>query len=90
MMDKENSLWLKFELVFIFLDLKVILLTVMLFNFYKETILLADVARPHQQMLVTDLLYGTWARAGSGYWLFIIGAVFGDIIIKRILRRLNE
>ncbi len=90
MMDKENSLWIKFELFFVFLDLKVVLLIVMLFNFYKETVLLADVVNAHQKMLVTELLNGTWARAGSGYWLWIIGAVFGDMIIKRILGRLNE
>ncbi len=89
-MNKETSLWIKFEVFFIFVDLKVILLTVMLCNFYKETVLLADVAIPHQKMLVTDLLYGTWAKAGAGYWLWIIGAAFGDIIIKRILGRLNE
>lgn len=90
MMDKESSLWLKFEFFFVFLDLKVILLIVMLFNFHKETVLLADVAKSHQKMLVTDLLYGTWDRAGSGYWLWIIGAVLGDIFIKSILRRLHD
>jgi hypothetical protein len=89
MMNKEDSLWVKFELFFVFLDLKVILLIVMLFDFYKETVLLADVAKPHLKMLVTELLFATWERAGSGYWLWIIGAVLGDIMIKGILRRLN-
>jgi hypothetical protein len=90
MMNKENSLWIKFELLFLFVDLKVILLIVMLFNFYKETVLLADVAKPHLKMAVTDILYGTWERAGSGYWLWIIGAMLGDIVVKSILRKLNE
>lgn len=90
MMSKENNLWLKFEVFFVFLDLKVILLIVMLFNFYKETVLLADVVKPQQKMIVTDLLYGTWQRAGSGYWLYIIAAIAGDILIKKILRSLNE
>lgn len=89
-MTKENSLWLKFELIFFFVDLKVVLLIIMLFNFYKETVLLADVADAKQKMLVTDLLYGTWQRAGSGYvkWIFI--AAIADIILKKIFQRLNE
>lgn len=89
-MNKEDSVWIKFEMFFLFVDLKVILLIVMLFNFYKETVLLADVASAKQKILVTELLYGTWERAGSGYWLWIIGAVVGDIFLKKILRALND
>lgn len=87
---KERSLWLKFEMVFLFMDVKVILLTVMLFNFYKETVLLADVANPKVKILATELLYGTWQRAGAGYWKWIIFAVIADIFVKRILRSFNE
>ncbi len=90
MMNKRESLWLKFEMLFLFVDLKVILLILMLFNFYKETVLLADVADHHQKMLAVDVLYGTWQRAGSGYAKWIVLAVIGDIFIKRILKALNE
>lgn len=89
-MNKENSLWLKFEMVFFFVDLKVILLIIMLFNIYKETVLLADVVDAHKKMLATDLLYGTWQRAGSGYAKWIFLAAIGDIFLKKILRKLNE
>ena len=89
-MNKETSLWLKFEMFLVFIDLKVVLLIIMLFNFYKETVLLADVVKPGQRMLVTDLLYGTWQRAGSGYAKWIFLAAIGDIFLKRILGKLNE
>lgn len=89
-MNKEMSLWLKFEMFFIFVDLKVVLLIIMLFNFYKETVLLADAANPQKKMLVTNLLYDTWQRAGDGYWKWIIMAALGDIVLKRILSKLNE
>ncbi len=89
-MNKEDSIWIRFEMFFLFVDLKVILLIVMLFNFYKETVLLADVANTKQKMLVTELLYGTWERAGTGYWYWIIGAIVGDLFIKKIFRGLND
>lgn len=89
-MNKEDSLWLKFEAVFVFVDLKVVLLIIMIFNFYKETVLLADVIDPHKKALVVDVLYRTWEQTGSGYWKWIIAAVLGDIVVKSILRKLNE
>jgi len=89
-MNKEDSLWLKFEVFFLFVDLKVILLIIMLFNFYKETVLLADVVKPNLKMLVTEVLYDTWERAGVGYAKWILFAALGDIILKKLLRRLNE
>jgi len=89
-MNKESSLWIKFEMLFLIVDLKVILLIIMLFNFYKETVLLADVAKPNLKMPAGELLYDTWARAGAGYWKWILLAAIGDIFLKKILRRLNE
>lgn len=89
-MNKENSLWLKFEMIFVFIDLKVILLITMLANFYKEIVLLADIAKPNQKVIASDLLYSVWQQAGSGYWKWIIATVIGDILVKRILRKLNE
>lgn len=89
-MNKEDSVWIKFEMFFLFLDLKVILLIVMLFNFYKETVLLADVLSPKYKEVVIDVLHTTWTSAGAGYWLWIIGAVLGDIFIKSILRKFND
>lgn len=89
-MNKENSLWLKFELFFLFVDLKVILLIMMLFNFYKETVLLADVAKPNLKMRAAELLYDTWERAGVGYAKWIFFAAIGDIVLKKLLRKLNE
>lgn len=89
-MNKEDSLWIKFEIFFLFVDMKVILLIIMLFDFYKETVLLADVANQKQKMLAVDVLYGTWERAGSGYWKWILIAAIGDIFIKKILRALND
>lgn len=90
MMNKEQSIRVRFEAFFVFVDLKVILLIVMLAKFYKETVLLADVVNQKQRMLVVDLLHGVWEHAGSGLWLWIIGAVIGDIFIKSILRRFHD
>jgi hypothetical protein len=89
-MNKEDSLWIRFEMFFIFVDLKVILLIVMLFNFYKETVLLADVVSAKRKELVVDVLVTTWQSAGSGYWKWIIIAAIGDIFLKKILRGLHD
>jgi hypothetical protein len=89
-MNKEDSLWIRFEMFFLFVDLKVILLIVMLFNFYKETVLLADVVSVKRKELVVDVLQATWQSAGSGYWKWILIAVIGDIFLKKILRGLND
>ena len=89
-MNKQTSLLLKFEAIFIFVDLKVILLIVMLFNFYKETVLLADIVKPNERMKIVDLLLGTWERAGAGYWKWIMIAMLADVILKRMLQKLNE
>lgn len=81
---------LKFEMLFLFVDLKVILLIVMLTRFYKETVLLADVINQKQKMLVTDVLVEIWHKTGSGMWPWIIGAVLGDIVVKSLLRNFRE
>ena len=90
MLNKNESMLLKFEMFFLFVDLKVILLIVMLTRFYKETVLLADVINQKQKMLVTDVLVEIWHKAGSGMWLWIIGVVIGDIVIKSLLRNFRE
>lgn len=90
MLNKNESMLLRFEMFFVFVDLKVILLIVMLTRFYQQTVLLADVVNPKQRAAVVDVLVEIWHKAGSGMWLWIIGAVIGDIVIKSILRRLRE
>ncbi|MCK6597220.1 MAG: hypothetical protein L6Q37_02555 [Bdellovibrionaceae bacterium] len=90
MINKNESMLLRFEMFFLFVDLKVVLLIVMLARFYKETVLLADVVNPKQKMFVTDVLIEIWNKTGHGVWLWIIGAVLGDIVLKSILRRLRE
>lgn len=90
MLNKNESMLLKFEMFFLFVDLKVILLIVMLARFYQQTVLLADVVNPKHKMLVTDVLIDIWHKAGDGMWLWIVGAVVGDIVLKSILRRLRE
>lgn len=89
-MNKENGLWLRFETFFLFMDLKVILLIFMLFRFYKETVLLADVAKTNLKMNVVELLNLTWQSAGEGMWKWIIAAIIGDIFIKKMLNSINE
>lgn len=90
MLNKNESMLLKFEMFFLFVDLKVILLIVMLARFYKETVLLADVVNQKQKMFVTDVLINIWQTTGHGMWLWIVGAVLGDIVIKSLLRHLRE
>ena len=52
MMNKRNELWIKFEVFFLFVDFKVILLIVMLANFYKETVFMIDFVDPKDRKSV--------------------------------------
>lgn len=90
MLNKQESIKLKFELIFMFVDLKVALLIVMLTRFYKETVLLINVVDPKQKVLIADVLIHVWQKAGHGMWLWILGAILGDIFIKAILRHLHD
>ncbi len=90
MLNKNESMLLKFEMFFLFVDLKVILLIVMLARFYQQTVLLADVVNPKHKMLVTDVLIDIWQTTGHGMWLWIVGAVLGDLLIKSLLRHFRE
>lgn len=90
MLNKNESMLLRFEMFFLFVDLKVILLVVMLAKFYKETLLLAEIVNPKQKMFVSDVLVEIWNKAGDGMWYWIIGAVLGDIVIKSFLRHFRE
>lgn len=89
-MNKENSLWLRFQVFFLFVDLKVILLIVMLFNFYKETALLAEIVGQKQKESIAHVLNVTWQNAGSGFVKWIIAAIVFDIVLKKILESMND
>lgn len=90
MLNKQESIKLKFELIFMFVDLKVALLIVMLARLYKETILLISVVDPKQKVLIADVLNHVWQKAGHDMLLWIFGAILGDIFIKAILRHLHD
>lgn len=87
-MNKKDKADFTFETLFMFLDLKVIFLIVMLCLFYKETVLLADVLG--NKKMEARILLSVWERAGQGLWVWVVAVVFGDIFIKQFLRKLHE
>lgn len=90
MMNKRNELWIKFEVFFLFVDFKVILLIVMLANVYKETVFMIDFVDPKKKVVAAQLMQQVWNEAGSGYWMWIVGAILGDLMMKRFLRMLHD
>ncbi len=89
-MNKKDRIDYIFEFLFLFTDLKFILLIVMLFCFYKETVLLADVIDPSYKNASARALIGAWERAGLGFWKWIALASLGDIVVKKFIRSFNE
>ncbi len=86
---KENSLAMKFDLLFVFVDLKVLFIIFLMAKLYKETVMLSDLYAPKDRQPVINILNHVWQSVGSGMWLLLFGAIIGDIILKRVLREMN-
>lgn len=88
-MNKQNSVLMKLDFAFMFLDCKVLLLIIFMVDFYRQTAWRADLLVP-KKVLYSDTLIWAWAEIGSPYVMWIPIAIIADIALKRLLKGLFE
>jgi hypothetical protein len=88
-MNKDNSLFLKLDATLMFIDLKVFMIVYMLFDFYRETSLRADVFQS-ETISTGRALRWIWENVGSPYVKWVPIVIIGDFFLKRFVKGLID